>query len=180
MAHPRKLIRHAFATLLIGANTAAGTRVDTTRVEPQTEQELPAISVYTLSDDVAGESSTEDEHELHLEVVAQVAHTDSNPCDDRMDDLAEQIEAAVVADPYLGGKASQITLKGTVMEVVEVDGRSDPTVGIVVLTYSVKYFSSVVLAEPGDKFLTAKVTDTLVGGVPSTVPTVDTFTVQEP
>lgn len=181
MAHPRKLIRVAVVALLVAARTAAGSRVNPTRVEPHKKSQLPAIGVYTLSDSVdeANSTATEAKHELELEVVAWVGHTDSAPADDAMDDIAEQIENAMRSDPFLGGKAAhEVTFKGTAMEIVEDDGRSDPTVGIVVLTYSVKYFSTIVADAPTDIFRTAKVTDKLTGGVPDTAPSIDQYTVR--
>jgi len=141
MAHPRKLIRHAVVALLIAAATAAGERVQPSRVEPNRKGRLPALGVYTLNDPVDEDASseTEEAHEPELEIVGWVAHTDAVPVDDAMDDLAEEVEAAMKADPYLGGTAGSVRLVGTTMEVVEDDGRSDPLIGVVVLTYAVTY-----------------------------------------
>lgn len=140
MAHPRKLIRQAVVAQLVGA-TAAGARVQATRVEPHKRSQLPAISVYTLTDSVDedSESSLEVVHELELEIAGWVAASDAKPVDDAMDDLAEEIERAMRVDPYLGGKAGDVRLTGTTMEVVEDNGRNDPVVGIVILTYAVEY-----------------------------------------
>lgn len=181
MAHPRKLVRQAVVALLLAANTAAGTRVRGTRVETHKKNGLPAIGVYTLNDTVAEDRSTETEelHELTLEVACWVAHTDQVPADDAMDDIAEQVEAAMKVDPYLGGKAGDLRLLQTEMEVVEDNGASDPLVGIVVLTYAVEYRSSLTFDGPLDDFETVNATHELVGGVPDTVPAIDTFTVEE-
>ena len=141
MAHPRKLIGQAVVALLIAAGTAAGSRVLATRVTPHKKTGLPAISVYALNDPADEENSSEMEvgHELALEITGWVAHTDAVPVDDAMNNLAEQIEIAMRADPYLGGNASDVVYGGTAMEVVEDNGSSDPLVGIVVLTYTVKF-----------------------------------------
>lgn len=183
MAHPRKLIRAAVVALLIGAGTAAGARVKPTRVEPHKKGQLPAIGVYTLTDPVDEDRSTEteDAHELELEVVGWVAHTDALSADDAMDDIAEQIENAMKSDPFLGDKASEVRFRGTVMEVVEDDGRSDPLIGVVVLKYDVKYWASRVASDPTDDFRTVTADQNVVGGLTDdTVPVSDQFIVQEP
>lgn len=183
MAHPRKLIRHAVVALLIAANTAAGERVQGTRVEPHKRAQLPALSVYTLNDPVNEDTSseTEEAHELELEIAGWVAHTDATPVDDAMDDLAEQVEAAMRADPALGGKAMDTRLVGTTMEIVEDDGRSNPLVGIVVLTYAVKYTADLTESSDDlDDFLRVEATHQIVGVIEDdTEPAEDEFTVQE-
>lgn len=180
MAHPRKLIRHAFVAMLVAANTAAGARVYATRVDPLKKQ-LPSISVYTLSDPVDDDASTETEeaHVVELEVLAVVAHTDAVPVDDAMDDIAEQIEAAVKANPYLGGEANDTRLVGTIMEVREENGRSDPLVGLVVLTYAVEYRADLTSGAAIDDFETVKADHRIVGAVEENQAS-DVFVVEEP
>jgi hypothetical protein len=185
MAHPRKLIRQAVVTLLAGANTAAEDRVKGTRIEPHRKTRLPSIGVYTLTDQVDPDVSSdmEDGHVVDVEVTAWVSHTDAVPVDDAMDDIAEQIEAAMLVDRYLAGKAggAGARLTGTTMQVVEDDGRSDPIIGIVTLTYAVEYKADLVAAPPADDFLTVHATTQIVGGIEDdTVPAEDTATVQEP
>lgn len=141
MAHPRESITQAVVALLIAANTAAGSRVVSTRIEPHKPSGLPAISVYALNDQTDDAISSEMEvgHRLNLEITGWVKHSDSVPVDEAMNNLAEQIEVAMRADPYLGGTASDSIFEGSAMQVVEDDGRSDPVIGVVVLTYSVTY-----------------------------------------
>lgn len=102
MAHQRQLIRNAVAAMLVAGSTAAGARVTTTRVEPHKKTELPAISVYSLSEEVKEwEAPRELTRELKLEIAGWVAHSDTYPADQAMDDLAAQIEAVMNADWYL-------------------------------------------------------------------------------
>ncbi|HEY6038260.1 MAG TPA: hypothetical protein VIV58_28455 [Kofleriaceae bacterium] len=271
MAHQRKLIRNAVAALLVSANTAAGARVKATRVEPNREQELPAISVYTLSDETdrasADTAPIELTRELKLEIACEVKHTDAYPVDDRMDDIAEQVEAAMASDywitqalavtavdhmtgiltvpghglatagsplelePGAGGvlpgnvpagdvyaivvdadhvqlatgagaasNGNAITLAdngtlplnlrvgtvvdqlltGTVMQVLEEDGKSDPLIGIVVLSYSLTFRTRPATATTPDDFLTADVTTKRDGTVSDTALPEDVITVRTP
>jgi hypothetical protein len=183
MAHPRKLIRQAVVALLAGANTAAGARVQGTRVEPHKKSQLPAISVYTLrepvdqaaSNDTAPRELTRD---VKLEITGWVAHSDVLPVDDAMDDLAEQIEAAMDADPYLGGKAADSILEDTVMQVLEDDGRSDPLIGIVTLTYSATYRTSPAAPANLDDFEVVHADHRIVGAVQANQAS-DEFVVEE-
>jgi hypothetical protein len=184
MAHPRMLIRQAVRDLLEDANTAAGARVTTTRVDPHQKGSLPAIGVYTLNDHVTPESATtapvELTHELELEISAWVEHTQAVSVDDAMDNIAEQIENAMDIDPYLRNTAGDSILDSTLMEVVEIDGRSSPLVGIVVLTYTVTYRNERVVPAQTDDFLRADVKQTPVGGVGDTPAVEDLITVRTP
>lgn len=163
MAHPRKVIRHAVVTLLTGA-TAAGTRVHSTRIEPIKKTLLPAIAVYALGEPVRpdsdGTAPREITRDVKVEIAGWVAHSDALSVDDAMDDLAEQIEAAMDVDPYLGGAAGDSILENTEMEVAN-DG--ERLIGIVALTYSVTYRTTPAEPADPDDFLTADVT-TQVGG----------------
>lgn len=178
VAHPRKLLRHAVVAALTGT-TDAGTHVEATRVDPNRETRLPAIGVYTLRETVDEGSADTQPRELTrrplVMIEAWVADTAAVPVDDGIDDLCEQIEAAMDSDRFIGGTAGDSVLQSTEMAV----HTTDPLVMIVTLTYEVTYRT-----EPGvvvlDDFLRAKSTHDLVGGVADTVPAIDEFTVQEP
>lgn len=270
MAHQRKLIRKSVVALLVSGGTAAGARVKSTRVEPHKKSQLPAIAVYTLkepvdpaSKDTAPRELTRD---LKLEVVGWVGVTDPDTVDDAMDDLAEQIEAAMEANRWLvAAKAitavdpatDQITIPGhglatgaapvflistgglvpagatlgrqyhaivvddntinlatsetnalagtavdltdagsgvlellvataaesiledTEMEVVAIDGRSDPLVGIVTLTYSITYRTSPAFDQNLADFVTVYAEHRIVGAAADNEAQ-DLFTVEEP
>lgn len=138
MAHPRKLIRHAVRDLLASAATVAGEKVYPTRVVPARGRELPLISVYTLEDDVDPDSVSTAPRELTRElpvVIEAWVQPGDNP-DDAMDDIAEEIEKAMHADPFLGGKVADSVLSSTQMEVIDDGAR---LLGLVVLTYTATY-----------------------------------------
>lgn len=182
MAHPRKLVRDAVTALLTNA-TAAATRVFPTRIDPIRNSKLPAIAVYTPSEEIVPEKSDTAPRELHrivkLEIVGFVEHTSAVPADDAMDAIAEQIEAAMDANRYLGGAAGDSVLESTLMQIREEDGRSDPLVGMVTLTYAVEYRTQPIVGALDD-FLTGTAEHRIVGAlVGDTVPADDEFTVQE-
>ncbi len=180
--HPRTIIREALIALLVSANTAAGDRVDDTRVDPLKKGKLPALSVYTLSEPVDPASREtrprELTRELKVEIVGWVGRTDDLSVAKAMDRLARQVEAAIDRDPYLGELAADSVLDGTDMEVVEEDGNSDPVVGTLVLTYSITYRTTTAALALED-FREAEATHKPTGGVADTAPAVDRFTVEE-
>jgi hypothetical protein len=181
MAHPRKLIRHATVAALTGA-TAAGARVQGTRVDPMRPGRLPAISVYTLRELVDEDSAVSTPLELvrdvKVEIAGWVAHSEAVPVDDAMDDLAEQIEAAMDANRNLGGTAADSFLESTELQVRAEDGKSDPLVGIVTLTYSVTYRTSPAAPDDLEDFLRVGAEHRIVGAVAANAAN-DRFTVQE-
>jgi hypothetical protein len=176
--HQRKIIRHAVAKLLIG-KTAAAERVYRTRVEPLKKQ-LPAVSVYTLSEPVEVESldvePRELKRELKLDITAWVAHSEANPADDQMDDIAEQIEAVMDANRFIDFQAADSVLENTEITVLD-DG--DPMVGVITMTYSVSYRTEPTV-ENLDDFNRVATTTLVVGGAPDHQPVHDSFVVQEP
>lgn len=168
MAHPRKLIRLAVVAQLVAAGTAAAERVYPDRVDPHKKGNTPAICVYTLTEPVdAGSGETRPrqlKRELQLEIAGYVTGVDEEQVVDALDDLAEQIEAAIDGNLTLGGTANDTVLDGTVIGVHAENGRSDPLVGIIVLTYAVTYRTdSFAPAVELDEFLRVKATHKFVG-----------------
>lgn len=153
MAHQRKLIRHAVRDLLLAANTAAEDRVETTRVTTYRKGDLPAISVYTIDEAVDPKSKTtaprELTRDLKLHIEAWVAPGDD--ADDRMDDLAEQIEAVMDFNWKLSDTAADSILESCTMSV-RPDG--DAYQGLLTLIYAVTYRTNAPEAPTGlDDFL---------------------------
>lgn len=145
MPHQREVIRKKIRDLIVAGATVAGSRVYPSRVLPLRGIELPAIAVYTLDETVSGDSLATAPRELtrDLSVVIEAwvkagAVTDPKveQVDDRMDELAEQIETIMHADPYLGGEAGESILTGTETEIVE---EGDRTLGLLLLSYRVTY-----------------------------------------
>lgn len=183
MAHPRTELRQAVIALLVNANTAAGARVEDTRVDPIGNAKLPLITVYTLSEpvDVAASAQAaprELKRDVQIEIAGFVAHSDAVPVATAMDNLAAQIEAAMDADPYLSGKAGDSMLEDTELEVRAENGRSDPLIGIVTLTYSATYRTQPGAVTATDDLLRVKATHKIVDAVDENAAN-DEFVVQE-
>lgn len=141
--HQRKLIRDAVVAALTGT-TDAGPRVKATRVEPNKSLGLPALAIYTSSEEIDPDSMASAPRNLlrhlTLKVTGWVVDTAAVPADDAMDALAEQIEAAMEIDRYLGGAAGGGA--GSVLSATEtgVLDEGDPLIGVVTLTYLIGYY----------------------------------------
>jgi hypothetical protein len=140
--HQRKVIRDAVVAALTGT-TDAGTRVKATRVEPNRALGLPALAIYTSSEEIDPDSVATAPRKLlrhlTLKVTGWVVDTAAAPADDAMDALAEEIEAVMELDRYFGGAAEGAgsVLSSTETGVLD-DG--DPLIGVVTLTYQIDYY----------------------------------------
>lgn len=175
--HPRQIIRDAVVATLVG-QTAAGAKVKSTRKIPTRKSELPSISVYSEDEKVDRASQTTAPRELDRETEVRIAGWVGfgDDVDDRMDDLALEIETAMHADPYLGGAAGDSFLIET---QTTVDPEGDTPMGLIVLTYAVTYYT---LAPPAptivDDFRVADAT-TKIGGAGDDNTVRDEIVVQE-
>jgi hypothetical protein len=138
--HPRQLIRNAVVAALL-QKTAAEDRVIADRNSPwQSKKQLPAISVYTLQEDVEKFNASADQHlkrTIALAVQATVVD-DEETVDDALDALALEIETAMHADETFGDAADESILRGVRLEFPQ------PTafpVGVLLMVYSVTYYS---------------------------------------
>lgn len=141
MMHPRARIRHAAAALLKGVVPEVGDRVHPGRLSRLDEEDLPAILVYTRSEDVErdpgdpdGYAPTRRRLALYIEIVA-MARED---VDDRLDTIAGAVEAAMPGLVVDGMRLDRVDYEG--METgIEIDGRMP--IGAQRLDYAVTYLT---------------------------------------
>jgi hypothetical protein len=144
MAHLRTTIRRAVVAQLVG-KTAAGARVVATKKVPWGGKELPGVSVYTLEEETDLEQSLRGELRdgagrvlaRRLQVVIQGARALTDAVDDELDALAEEIEAAVDADPTFGVAEVQDAVLASTS--IQIDANAEQPVGAVTLAYAVTY-----------------------------------------
>lgn len=108
----------ALSALLTAANTDAGASVHIDRTEdtPFEAEELPAINLYLIDEErahpsVRGAAVGEPVLGVHTLRIVQEVYTRGGPggaAAGRV--IAAQAEAALAADPTLGGKCSQVLL----------------------------------------------------------------------
>lgn len=179
VAHPRKLIRQAVVAQLMGA-TAADARVFKAREVPFKANELPALAVYTPDEEIETDRSSaprELERSLQLVVEAVTASGAPSDVDDTADDLSAQVEAAMDADPRLGGTATDTLLTRVESDVFSEGGKNH---GLVRMTFTVFYETYAPMVAPeGDDFLTADIRHNLGGAQAPDDQANDRVTVQE-
>jgi hypothetical protein len=97
MAHPRKLIREEIVSILKSeVPSVADTSIFESRIEPIFDRAiLPAIAVYTKSE---SSEAFNDHHRIYqrdLEIAVEILVQGNNDTDDAIDDICEEIEAAL-------------------------------------------------------------------------------------
>jgi hypothetical protein len=186
--HPRKLIRKAAQTMLLN-KTNALTRVYRTRFLPFMPDKLPALSVYTL--DTNTREGTEEsgprilEHavDLIVEVAVDAApeeEIDSDVMvDDKVDDIAAQVERVMGADVTIGGTSSDSWLASSVLEEVQTNDASYAILRMTFRTFYERGYPESVDQDELDDFLTGNVR-TDVNDLPADDEAEDTITVPGP
>ena len=136
MAHKRKSIRASIVTELINAATAAGSNVFNSRSIPLFDDQMPSICVYTLSEQIVEPlSNVRILRDLFVRVEGAIEKNNTENFADTLDDLAEEIEAAL--NSFTPGCAnSEMELQRTDIEYKN-DG--ERTKAAISLTYNVKY-----------------------------------------
>jgi hypothetical protein len=136
--HRRAAIRQAVVDLLIAAGTDAGSRVFDTHSDPVVEAEIPCIVVFGLREEVEREDITRAGlrlRKLELAIKATVDIQDREHFGRELDDMAEQIETVIDANPLLNQTAETVWFERSEFGIL----KGEKLGGIVYLTYSVEY-----------------------------------------
>lgn len=117
--HVRTQIRDAAIAKLSGLATT-GSRVFGGRPEtrPLQESDLPGLLVYTAEEESAAESGTIGTRRL-MRTCQLVVHgfaQGTGDVDKTLDTIAKEVEAALAADPTLGGRAKDLVIASTTKE----------------------------------------------------------------
>ncbi len=140
MTHVRQQIREQVATTCTGLSTT-GSSVFQSRVYPLQDVNLPALLIYTTSEeseaDVMGSSLVADRA---LTVVVEAYVKATTDLDDTVDTICSEVEIALGADRTVNGLAKFIQLTGT---EITYNGEGEQPLGTVLLTYAVQYRTAV-------------------------------------
>lgn len=148
--HYRQQIRDALAARLAAAETRAGSNVFTSRARPILEilQKREAVlSVYT-ADEASKRAQDGYLLERTLTVSVEAAVGGGDDLDDLLDLLAEQVEAAIDADPTLGNLLSDDMELTTTSS--EITSRGNQQVGAFRMDYEAKYLTGRIALSEGD------------------------------
>jgi len=139
MSHVRQQIREQFASTITGLSTT-GSNVFQSRVYNLEASELPALVVYTKSEDsqpiVIGSSRTL-ERVLSLNVEAYVKANSNS--DDTIDTISKEVETAIAADTTLNNLSKDCYLEST---EINYNAEGEQPVAVMTMTYSIMYVTS--------------------------------------
>lgn len=168
MASRRKNIRHAICNVLKlrspsgSYQTAAKGNIYPTRLTPLWSPELPAVCVYTLSEQANIYVKPNKSYYRDLTVVTEIIVTADEGCDDLLDELQEQVETLLhpigfVVDPKTNAETADDILRMTGTEV-GLSGQGSQTVLGSRISWNVPYIYDTATASPQNasgEFLTA-------------------------
>jgi len=135
VAHVRKQIRDAAATLVTGLTTT-GSNVFKAQIYNLQESQLPALKVYTPVEAIELEAGTLDAPDRALSLIIEGVAQATSGLEDTLDLIATEVEVALGADVTVGGLSRALDLSETVKQI---SAEGDPPIGSVLLTYNVKY-----------------------------------------
>jgi hypothetical protein len=138
MTHPRKAIRLAVIEQLKIGVPSVSDRVFKSRAYPMGRQELPAICVYTLTEPNE-ELTLRGRLERRLALAVDIYARATEAPDDELDDIAEEVEAAMNADRSLGKTCLWHFLAETVIGFAGPAGGGEQANGIARLRYTIRY-----------------------------------------
>lgn len=113
MTHRRKAVRDAFASAVTGLGLT-GSRVYKSRLYALAPDELPALRIYTPSEEQDAEPMGGYVVPLvrRIRIVCEAVTKASSGADDTADAICEQVEAALDAAPTLSGAVHRLVLRG--------------------------------------------------------------------
>ena len=137
MPHVREQIRDAVAAALADL-TLTEDRVFTSQFHELHDEELPGLRIFTENEGES-ENLTLNDPPLQLrplELMIEAVDKTAEDIDNTLDDIAEDVEIAMMADVTLGGLVQGIIYVGTEKEVIE---EGEQPVGVARLNYIVTY-----------------------------------------
>lgn len=132
MSHARQQIRDQAKTTLTGLSTT-GTNVFKFRVYPMAAASLPGLIIYTKEE----ESERSGDGLIRVLSLAVEGYAQATAdVEDTLDDMAEEVEAAIDADPHLNGLAKDAILLSTEFDLT---GEGKKQVGVITLIFNILY-----------------------------------------
>jgi len=136
MSHVRKQIRDYFAVSLNGLTTT-GSKVYASRVYPLQSENLPAVLVYTTSEDSDEAAFSKQRVQNRVVDVMVEGYVKAvTGFDDTLDQIAREVEEALLDDPTCGGLSQNMVLTST---ETEYSGEGETPVGTIRMTFQVNY-----------------------------------------
>jgi len=137
--HVRQQIRDRIVSNVTGLSST-GDRVYKSRVWPLNADTMPALLVYSTSEDsitrAMGSTQTLD-RQLSVTIEGYVRNI--TVYDNEIDTIAKEVEIAMASDATLNGLAKFSYLAST---EISYNGEGDQPIGIVTLNYAIQYWTA--------------------------------------
>ena len=135
--HVRQQIRERIGTTLTGLTTT-GTNVFESRVYPLEDSKLPALIIYTKSEEsMPIEIGSDRTMERSLTVNIEGYVKANSNFDDTVDTIYKEVETAMATDITLNGLAKDSFLETT---EIEFNAEGEKPVGFVTMSFKVDYY----------------------------------------
>lgn len=134
--HTRKQIKAAIFNILKN-NTSVGSKVYLNRPNPISENDLPAIFIYSQDETSIEANLSEKKYRRTLNLAIEARSSHSTNVDELLDDLSEEIETLMNSDLTLQGLCTNITL--TSSEFDQGTNESRKIIGAIRLNFEIKY-----------------------------------------
>jgi hypothetical protein len=131
----RKAIRTALKELLLG-NTEAGDNVFSSRKSNISDEELPAITIFTPVENATPQSISQKTYIRTLEMHIEVRDQFVDLVDDTLDDLVSEIEQIMADNQSVSGTTIGSVLAQT---ITEIDYSGEKPSGLATMIYELKY-----------------------------------------
>lgn len=121
---------------MLDGQTQAGANVYSNRVSAFWRSELPCISIF-MRDEESTPKDLSARSYLRRGTVSVEIHAEAKEnLDLVLDEIADQVEAAILANPSLSGTVHGCVLQGTEIELA---GEPSTPIGVLSLTYQITY-----------------------------------------
>ena len=136
MAHVRQTIRSNITTALTGLTTT-GSNVFQTRLFPIEESKVPALCIYTKSEESEYSTVTRPRTQMRaLEVMVEAYIKGTANLDNTIDTIAVEVEEALATDATRGGNAKDTRITSV---DIEFNGDAEQSVAVARFTVAVDY-----------------------------------------
>ena len=136
MAHSRTTIRQAFVAILKG-NTTAGNNVFDSRLYNMSEQSLPAIIIFSNSEEVITATLSPPRCQNRtVKITVECYAKASSQVNVIIDELAAEIEQLIITNPILPKICKDCRLEST---DINLNSDGDQPVAVASLVFSVSY-----------------------------------------
>ncbi len=135
MSHVRNQIRAAVKSAVTNLNTT-GSHVYTSRTHKLTDNDLPALRIYTDNEEIERLCKTPVYIRHRLPVVIECCVKESGDVDDKVDTITSEVETAIVNDATL---AALIKDKQIISTDIEYSNELELPLAIARVTFTIEY-----------------------------------------